>query len=279
MKIAILITCYNRVDKTKKCLEQCFKSVLSIKNYIHDFYLLDDDSPDKTGEIIKRLYPEINVSYGNGNFYWSKGTRKVWDIASKKNDYDYYIWLNDDVILRQNAFSIAYQDLSENPQSILVGTFKAKNKSKEIITYGGRNKKFELVTPNGKPQKCIFINGNFVIVPRVVFKKIGLINKFFTHNYGDTDYGLRALKNGFKIFISSSVLGICDKNKIETWKDPKASFSSRIKSFVLSKNFRILEVVYFQYCHFGILKLIKHLFGVFITIISPKTYSRLVKIK
>ena len=77
LKIAILITCYNRVEKTKECLKHCFSSLSLIDSFDYDIFLLDDNSPDKTGEILKKMYPDINVIYGNGKYFWSGGTRKL----------------------------------------------------------------------------------------------------------------------------------------------------------------------------------------------------------
>ena len=107
MKTAILITCYNRLETTIECLKHCFNSLSLIDRCDHDIFLLDDNSPDKSGEIIKKMYPSINVIYGNGKYFWSGGTRKLWEFASTKEDYDYYVWLNDDSILFKNAFSIS----------------------------------------------------------------------------------------------------------------------------------------------------------------------------
>ena len=278
LKIAILITCYNRVEKTKECLKHCFNSLSLIDNFDQDIFLLDDNSPDNTGEIIRKMYPRINVIYGNGKHFWSGGTRKLWELASTKKDYDYYVWLNDDSILFKNAFSVIYNDLKKKKSSIIVGTFVSSNESLPELTYGGRDKHLSLLTPSGIPQECSFINGNFVFVPKEVSKKIGFLNKMFTHNYGDTDYGLRAIKKNFKVFIASEVVGTCNKNELELWRRPNTRFFSRIKSLYKSKNFIANEVLYFQLAHFGLFALLKHFIGVFIIILSPKIYYKLSKI-
>ena len=279
LKIAILITCYNRIEKTKECLKHCFNSLALVDNFDYDIFLLDDDSPDKTGEIIKNTYPSINVIYGNGKLFWSGGTRRLWELASKRKDYDYYVWLNDDSILFKNAFSVICNDLKKKSSSIIVGTFVNSNQNLHNLTYGGRDKYLSLLTPSGEPQECSFINGNFVFVPREIFKKVGFLSKMFTHNYGDTDYGLRTIKKKFKIFIASEVIGICDKNELEIWRKPNTKFFSRLKSFYKSKNFIMKEVIYFQLNHFGLFALLKHFIGIFIIILSPKTYYKLSKIK
>ena len=84
LKTAILITCYNRVETTKICLKHCFNAISSVKNFDHDIFLLDDNSPDKTGEIIKDLYPSINIIYGNGKYFWS--------ATSGHSDSDGILW-------------------------------------------------------------------------------------------------------------------------------------------------------------------------------------------
>lgn len=278
LKIAILITCYNRIEKTKECLKHCFNSLALVDNFEHDIFLLDDDSPDKTGEIIRNTYPSINVIYGNGKYFWSGGTRKLWELASTKKNYDYYVWLNDDSILDKNSFSVIYNDLKTKNSSIIVGTFISSNKSLQKITYGGRNKNLKLIEPSGEPQECTLINGNFVFIPREVFKKIGFLSNKFTHNYGDIDYGLRAIKKKIKIFIASEVVGVCNQNEIEVWRRPNTSFFLRLKSLYESKSFIIHEVMYFQLVHFGFLAFIKHFLGVVIVILSPKIYYKLSKL-
>ena len=276
-KTAILITCYDRVETTKKCLKHCFNALSLIDNCDHDIYLLDDNSPDKTGEIIKNMYPSIDIVYGNGKYFWSGGTRKLWELASTKKDYDYYVWLNDDSVLFKNAFSVIYNDLKKKSSSIILGTFVSSNQNLHELTYGGRDDNLSLLKPSGEPQECKLINGNFVFIPREVFKKVGFLSKVFTHNYGDTDYGLRVKKKNFKIFIASEIVGICDKNEIELWRKPNTRFVSRLKNFYESKNFIITEVMYFQLVHFGFFAFLKHFIGVFVIIFSPKIYYRLSK--
>ncbi len=278
LKTAILITCYNRVETTKICLKHCFNAISSLKNFDHDIFLLDDNSSDKTGEIIKDLYPSINVIYGNGKYFWCGGTRRLWEFAATKKDYDYYVWLNDDSILFKNSFSVIYNDLKNKSSSIIVGTFISSNKELNEITYGGRNKNLKLIEPTGEPQECSLINGNFVFIPREVFINIGFLSKRFTHNYGDIDYGLRAIKKKIKIFIASKVIGICNQNEPEVWRKPNTRFFLRLKSLYESKSFIIHEVMYFQLVHFGFLALIKHFLGVLIVILSPKIYYRLSKL-
>ena len=46
-RIAVLITCFNRIDKTINCLDSLYNSK-SIDDYLIDVYLVDDGSTDGT---------------------------------------------------------------------------------------------------------------------------------------------------------------------------------------------------------------------------------------
>ena len=54
-KIAIILTCHNRLIKTRKCLNKIFglKRDLNIKL---DIYLTDDGSKDGTSDYIKKIF-------------------------------------------------------------------------------------------------------------------------------------------------------------------------------------------------------------------------------
>ena len=94
MRIAALLTCFNRKEKTRKCLESLFAVRPN-----SDVYLVDDGSTDGTSELIAELFPNVHIIIGSGDLYWSRGMYTAWKEAIKE-DYDYYLWLNDDVELR-----------------------------------------------------------------------------------------------------------------------------------------------------------------------------------
>ena len=50
------------------------------------------------------------------------------------------------------------------------------------------------------------MNGNFVFIHKNIFDIVGFIDKIYTHNYGDIDYGLSAIKKGFQVKVSSKLL-------------------------------------------------------------------------
>jgi glycosyltransferase involved in cell wall biosynthesis len=69
IKVAILLTCYNR----KKTTCACIGHVLASANkavYNYDVFLLDDGSCDGTTAAVLSAYPQVNVTQGTGQLYW-----------------------------------------------------------------------------------------------------------------------------------------------------------------------------------------------------------------
>ena len=123
MRVAILLTCFNRKQQTLSCLENAYSSLEILNRYEFDFYLVDDGSTDGTFEAVSKSYPEVNIITGNGDLYWNRGMRLAWEQASLNKKYDFYIWLNDDLELSKDSFSTLfsnYESLS-NKNSILSG--------------------------------------------------------------------------------------------------------------------------------------------------------------
>jgi GT2 family glycosyltransferase len=218
-KIAVLLTCFNRKEKTLEALSHMFKAFESIKNTISiKVYLTDDGSTDGTGEAVCAKYPEIKVLQGNGALYWAGGMRNSWNEALKSN-YDGYFLLNDDTMVYSTVFAELiethhYTLKNYNEGGIYIGsTIDSKSKK---LTYGGcvfTNKflaQYIRLSPNKKtPQKCELGNANIMLVSKNVVDKIGILHKKFAHGLADFDYTLMATKKKLPVLITPNILGDC----------------------------------------------------------------------
>ena len=79
-------------------------------------YVVDDGSEDGTSEAVLQTIPETHLIAGSGNLYWGGGMRLAFKEAMK-DGWDFYLLLNDDVILKPSAIEI------------LLATFEDKNPS------------------------------------------------------------------------------------------------------------------------------------------------------
>lgn len=254
--LAVIMTCHNRRDTTIACLQALYQQ----KNQF-DVYLTDDGSYDGTAEAVKTQYPEVKIIQGNGNLFWVGGMHLAFGEAIK-NQYDYYLWLNDDTFLEANALNKLlhiYQNLIEEgyPNSIVVGSTKDPITGK--ATYGGalRSKKwysnkFEFLEPSSVVQKCDAMYGNCVLIPKSVVAKVGNIDTAFVHSLGDLDYALRAHKLGCQIWIAPGYIGTCSKNSIRnSWVDTNLNILERWKKVLHIKGFPLKSWTVFCSRHSG----------------------------
>lgn len=248
MKTAILLTCYNRKDITLNCLRYIYKQDFISK---FDIFICDDGSTDGTSLAIKENFPSVFIIYGNGNLYWNRGMLKAWNFAKSNDHYDYYIWINDDVILRENAFTTMLNVEKDYSNSAIVcGAFCDKNGH---FTYGGKTKNFMPIIPNGKAQDVYYLNGNCVLIPNKIVDKIGMLDKMFVHHLGDYDYGLRALEAGGKIVSTPIYIGTCETNKIIGNRSRKygVSLIKRLKILYSPLGYNPVIRYRYQKRHFG----------------------------
>lgn len=234
MKNKVLLTCFNRSEKTLNCINQLCK-IFSQK----DIFVIDDASTDGTYELINSKFPEVQLFKSKGNLYWAGGMRYGYEKI-KSLEFDHLYLVNDDICLKKNWYSSIKNDLSsianKTEDFILSGCFEDR---KGNLSYGGVKKssilhplRFKQVAPNGSIQNVDTINMNFTVVPKRTIDNIGFFKNYFIHGGADFEYGLRALKNGTNVFISSKIIGICDRNSdTGTSKDKSLGIFDRLEKF------------------------------------------------
>ena len=271
--IAILMTCFNRKDKTMKCLEALYQYSMP-ENYHFDVFLVNDGCTDGTGEAVAAQFPQVNIILGTGSLFWNRGMHLAWATAAKSKDYDFYLWINDDTTLYENAveklFSV-YHGVGGN--EVLVCASLQSPTTKEI-SYGGFGEN-GLLVPNGTPQECLTMNGNCVLIPRQVYQKTGNLDYCFRHAIGDMDYGYRARKTGAKIYTTPDFVGTCENNPtLPKWCLKEIPLLKRIK--ILYSPLGYAEPVPFfiyEKRHFGIFVAIKHFISIHIRVIFPTLWK------
>ena len=245
MKIATLLTCHNRKPKTLACLR-------SLQGLIDtDIFLVDDASTDGTSEAVRKHFPNVHIIEGNGNFFWSRGMYTAWREAMK-GDYDYYLWLNDDVELYPFFFQELIECIQYGKNHCIVSGL-IENAEKTRILYGGCDEHKQLAQCNQIPTSITFMNGNVVLVPKCVVSEIGIIDPVYHHDLGDVDYGLRALEHGIKVYATRRPVAMGYSNNFCRVRKWHATLKLRFQKLYSPLGSHPRINFYYRKKHFGIL--------------------------
>lgn len=272
--IAVLLTVHNRKEKTLCCLQNLFKQEIP-SDYRIEVYLTDDGCTDGTPEAIKAQFPQINIIKGDGNLFWNRGMYTAWTAAAKNKDYDFYLWLNDDTMIKNQGINQIIQcSNTKHNQAIITGLISSI-RDKKITTFGGRKNGIK-VEKNGTMQSVDIMHGNMVLIPRYVFKIVGFNDPYYNHAYGDHDYSLTAHKRGIQIFTTNDFVGECEiDNKLPKSFDPSITLSKRLQILKTPLAYaKPNEIFYYEKKHFNILRAILKVINVYIRCFFPKLWLK-----
>ncbi len=254
VSFAVVFTCFNRREITKKCI----KSIFNQSDIEADLslYICDDNSTDGTVDMIKEIAPEAQIIAGDGNLYWSRGMSIAMAEAIKTH-HDFYLCINDDLELFDNAFSIMLSSFYSH-RSICAVAGCTLSKDMKTATYGGRRfvhgniGRSAVVLPNDNNRSCDVANLNCFLIPEELIKKVGLIDYRFEHALGDYDYCHAIRRNGYSIYVADQFIGITERNKnTGTSRDKSLSKTRRIKSFFSRKEHPVRSEFYYYFKNYG----------------------------
>ncbi len=259
MKIAVLLTCFNRKEKTLSCLKKLFNQN-SLSRLEIQVFLTDDNSRDGTNIAVREAFPEVNVSKGSGVLYWAGGMRNTWNVALNSGiDFDYFFLLNDDTNIFDDTLdklikSNQFMKLKTKVSNITIGTTTDIKDGK--FTYGGfklyspHKLKHILVNSASQELECDLGCANIMLVPNEIVNSIGILSEKYIHGIADFDYTLRAKKAGFDVWVAQGVLGNCNYDQVRNWKSMDSKLSERIEFLYSPKGLQYREYMFFLKTHF-----------------------------
>uniref|UniRef100_A0A832G7K7 Glycosyltransferase family 2 protein n=1 Tax=Ignavibacterium album TaxID=591197 RepID=A0A832G7K7_9BACT len=199
--VSILIPARNEEENIRSCLDSCLNQTYSNKEII----VLDDNSTDRTLEIVKIYSDRIKII--NGEKLPEGWIGKNWacnQLAQKANG-DYLLFIDADVRLNENAVESAIEEIAQT-NSGLISVFPT-----QII------KTFSewLIVPlmnwillgflpltlvhNSKNKSFVAANGQFMLWRKDVYKKLGGHYSVRDKSVEDMEFARNCKLNGIKI--------------------------------------------------------------------------------
>lgn len=273
MNITVIFTCFNRKDKSVKCI----KSLIDKNPKINfQFIIVDDNSSDGTKEAIEYLDCNTKILEGNGSLFWAGGMRKgIEEYLVGYRDSQYVLLVNDDVDFFDGIVERLIYKSKEKGDAIIVG---ATCDTEGNFTYGAMQlivpRKRDLycqIKPSKENVECDTFNCNCVLIKDDIVRKAGNFDPIYTHSLADIDYGLRLRKLGFHIYSSDEYVGVCNKNSIKgTWADSSLSRRERLKKKESPKGAPCREWFHFMRKNFGLQEAVKYSVSPYVRIMLGK---------
>lgn len=261
-KLAVLLTCFNRKDKTLSSLTALYKAHnQSGQDWDMKVYLTDDGSTDGTAQAVLDKFPDVRVLKGNGSLYWAGGMRNSWREAVKEN-HDAYLLLNDDTYVCPNLFERAGESHhfaldTYGMGGVYIGSTVDSDSKK--LSYGGAvftNRflaKVKRIVPADQPVPCELGNANIMWVSKNVVEAVGILSEGYVHGMADYDYTLKASKKKLPVLVMPGVLGECVNDHSDKYvKFAKLSIRERYKMLMHPIGFDFVSQAHHMKKHFPV---------------------------
>ena len=213
--VAIIVSNYNGASNLyngKSILFRCLKSLelTSYKNY--KVIITDAHSTDKSRELTSEFNGAEFVDIGyRANF--SENNNFAIRYAKKKYNPDYYLLLNNDIIITDRYWLKKLVDSAKRYKAGMVGcqllypNGNIQHAGMLIDYYGGRNRgrgeKYR--GQYNKIEEVPGVTFALVLISKKVIEKVGLLDENFNMGFEDVDYCIRARQNGFKIIYNGKI--------------------------------------------------------------------------
>ncbi|MFC1620750.1 glycosyltransferase family 2 protein [Candidatus Omnitrophota bacterium] len=222
MKCDIIIPVWNLKEYTQKCVESLIKNT----DYSFRLIMVDNGSEKETKEYLESLKADTRLNdyaliRNEKNLGYTKATNQGMKIAAS----EYVCLLNNDTLLLEGWLSemIKVAESADdigivNPSSNNLGDYKPWRLSLENYALELRRKY------SGQYIEMATAIGFCFLIKREVIEKLGILSdEYGDGNFEDTEYAIRAMRNGYKSVIARGSYVYhrehASFNMIKDWED------------------------------------------------------------
>ena len=247
VKVSICVVTHNNENEIKSLLDSIFYNT---KGVSFKAYLVDNNSSDRTLEIVKSKYDNIKIIENDNNNGFGYAHNKVLDFINS----DYHLIINPDISFKTDVISDLC-NFMDNNDDVAIVTPKVLHQSGEEqhlpkrdpkLKYliGGKFERFSNYFSNlraeytmknvkiSKPTAIEFCTGCFMMIRSDIFKKLNGFDDSFFMYFEDADLSRRARRYGKVIFNPDfKVIHLWERASSKKLKFLFIHISSMIKYF------------------------------------------------
>lgn len=259
MDVSIVMINYNTFDYTTNAIKSIVENTFDV-NY--EIILIDNNSPDKSGDKLKEKYQNNSkiVFIQNAE---NLGTSKAFNIGSKRSLGKYVLWLNTDILIKHNFVKVLFEFMENNPKcgicggnvldfngkpthSFMLELPNVKNLKMEfsiirkIFSKFKKNNSYMQFNYSNSPMKVGYITGADMMIRKKLFSEIGYFDEDIFMYAEETEFTYRMYKN-----TSYSAISIPDAT---IYHLEGGSFKNKESVFNENRYFRYLKGMYIYFC-------------------------------
>ena len=200
LSLSIIIPSYNSIKTIDKCLSSIFNS--RYNNY--EVIVVSDNSNDNSDNIIKK-YPCKLIKLNK-----NVGAAAARNIGAKKAKGNILVFLDSDVIIKNNALKIINNNFKNNNINLIQGIYSHTPNYKNFTTqFLQSHTCYYLFTNNLKFTQSLCTC--FLSIRKKLFLEVnGFDENFYSSNSEDEDLGYRLIEKGYVIPIERRLNAIHD---------------------------------------------------------------------
>lgn len=209
MKTLIAVLNYNG----KEHLKDCFESLLKLEGHDIDLLLLDNFSLDDSVRYVQENFPQVLTRVLDRNYGFTGAYNRIMDLADK---YDFYVFLNNDVVVDPKMIVSLYDAFENENVSIAGSKLYLHGKDKLLNSAGigvspiGTGVDLGLGRLDTGQQDIVSMSavcGAAFMVRTKVFKELGGFDEDYFAYLEDVDLCWRARLRGYDIkFVPKSIV-------------------------------------------------------------------------
>lgn len=209
----VIVTWNNERD-----IRECLKSLLAQSQSV-EIVVVDNDSKDKTKEIIKKEFPIVKLIEQPKNYLLCKSNNDGIKYLWANSTIEYVMVLNPDTKLEKNTVEVLLRGLQKDEQVAAIGPkilfWKNKNEGKinsAGLIFDGFMQCYDrgfLEKDNGqhnKAENVTALSGACILYRLSALKKSGLYLESLKMYMDDLEMCIRLNKNGYKIMYEPKAI-------------------------------------------------------------------------
>lgn len=272
MDVSVIMINYNTYELTKNALNSLFTYTVDLE---YEIILVDNQSPDGSGDILADEFGNrIKYIQSGGNL----GTSKAFNLGFKNSCGKYILWLNTDIIIKDNFIFKLFKYMESHPECGVCGGNLLGFDGKPAHSYSksflsaktlrkDRNLIFKVIRTifkkafsfdynyTGAPMEVAQVIGADMMVRRELFDEVGLFEEAIFMYCEETEFQYRVRKHtGYRIFsVPEAVMYHLDGGSFqEKSKVSAETYERRCRAVITGGSI-------FLYKHFGQAEVMKYL--------------------